>query len=156
MFHRLQALADSKGLEFGLKLSNTFPVDTTRGELPNDEMYMSGRSLFPLTIEMCNRISRAFEGKMRISFAGGADAFNCDKPVSYTHLRRVGFREDYVRKEMSRMQVKSFLLTIGAGIAVGALGAMMLPKNSEVYQFTNDAASTIKQEAEKAIQSMTN
>ena len=54
------------------------------------------------------------------------------------------------------MQVKSFLLTMGAGIAVGALGAMMLPKNSEVYQFTNDAASTIKQEAEKAIQSMTN
>ena len=79
MFHRLQALADSKGLEFGLKLSNTFPVDTTRGELPNDEMYMSGRSLFPLTIEMCSRISRAFEGKMRISFAGGADAFNCGK-----------------------------------------------------------------------------
>ena len=54
------------------------------------------------------------------------------------------------------MQVKSFLLTMGAGIAVGALGAMMLPKNSDVYQFTNDAASTIKQEAEKAIQSMTN
>ena len=53
------------------------------------------------------------------------------------------------------MQVKSFLLTMGAGIAVGAIGAMMLPKNSEVYQFTNDAASTIKQESEKAIQSMT-
>ena len=51
MFERLQALADSCGLEFGLKLSNTFPVDTTRGELPNNEMYMSGRSLFPLTIE---------------------------------------------------------------------------------------------------------
>ena len=50
MFRRLQALADENGLEFGLKLSNTFPVDTTRGELPNDEMYMSGRSLFPLTI----------------------------------------------------------------------------------------------------------
>ena len=55
----------------------------------------------------------------------------------------------------THMQVRSFLLTMGAGIAVGALGAMMLPKNSEVYQFTNDAASTIKQEAEKAIQSMT-
>ncbi|MEE0610566.1 MAG: putative selenate reductase subunit YgfK, partial [Oscillospiraceae bacterium] len=48
MFERLQKLADKEGLEFGLKLSNTFPVDTTRGELPNDEMYMSGRSLFPL------------------------------------------------------------------------------------------------------------
>jgi len=79
MFRRLQALADSKGLEFGLKLSNTFPVDTTRNELPGKEMYMSGRALYPLTIEMCSRISRAFDGKMRISFAGGADAFNCDK-----------------------------------------------------------------------------
>ena len=79
MFERLQKLADSKGLEFGLKLSNTFPVDTTRGELPGSEMYMSGRSLFPLTIEMCSRISRQFGGKMRISFAGGAEYFNCDK-----------------------------------------------------------------------------
>ena len=42
-------------------------------------MYMSGRSLFPLTIEMCHRISRQFGGKMRISFAGGAEYFNCDK-----------------------------------------------------------------------------
>ena len=79
MFERLQALADSRGLEFGLKLSNTFPVDTTRNELPGTEMYMSGRSLFPLTIEMCSRISRQFNGKMRISFAGGAEYFNCDK-----------------------------------------------------------------------------
>lgn len=79
MFERLQALADENGLEFGLKLSNTFPVDTTRGELPNNEMYMSGRSLFPLTIEMCHRISRQFKGKMRISFAGGAEYFNCDR-----------------------------------------------------------------------------
>ena len=79
MFERLQALADKNGLEFGLKLSNTFPVDTTRGELPNNEMYMSGRALFPLTIEMCHRISRQFKGKMRISFAGGAEFFNCDK-----------------------------------------------------------------------------
>ena len=38
----------------------------------------------------------------------------------------------------------------------GISGGHWLPKNSEVYQFTNDAASTIKQEAEKAIQSMTN
>ena len=74
MFERLQALADSRGLEFGPKL-----LDTTRGELPGSEMYMSGRSLFPLTIEMCSRISRQFGGKLRISFAGGAEYFNCDK-----------------------------------------------------------------------------
>ena len=28
---------------------------------------------------MCSRISRQFNGKMRISFAGGAEFFNCDK-----------------------------------------------------------------------------
>ena len=53
------------------------------------------------------------------------------------------------------MQVRSFLMTMGAGIAVGALGAMMLPKNSEVYQFTNDAAKTIQKEAGKAVDAIT-
>ena len=79
MFERLQALADKNGLEFGLKLSNTFPVDTTRGELPNDERYMSGRSMFPLTIETCHRITRQSKGRLPISSAGGAEYSNCDR-----------------------------------------------------------------------------
>lgn len=49
------------------------------------------------------------------------------------------------------MQVKTFVLTMGAGIAVGMLGALMLPKNSEVYRFTKNAADTVKSEAEKVI-----
>ena len=49
MFRRLMALAQERGLAFGVKLTNTFPVDVTRRELPSEEMYMSGRSLFPLT-----------------------------------------------------------------------------------------------------------
>ena len=52
------------------------------------------------------------------------------------------------------MQVKSFLLTMGAGIAVGMLGALMLPKNSEVYRFTKTAADTVKDEAEKVLDSI--
>ena len=73
MFRRLQALADEKGVEFGLKLTNTFPVDVKAGELPAEEMYMSGRALFPLTAELVRRIAAEFDGKMRISYAGGAD-----------------------------------------------------------------------------------
>ena len=76
MFHRLSALAEKNDLAFGLKLSNTFPVDVTRGELPSQEMYMSGRSLYPLTIEMAKRISTEFGGKMRLSFSGGTDINN--------------------------------------------------------------------------------
>jgi gas vesicle protein len=52
------------------------------------------------------------------------------------------------------MQVKTFLLTLGVGAAAGALGALMLPKDSEVYQTADKAAKSIKTEAGKAIQSM--
>ncbi len=76
MFRRLIALAEEKGLEFGLKLSNTFPVDVKQQELPSEEMYMSGRALFHLTIEMARRFSAEFGGKLRISYSGGADAEN--------------------------------------------------------------------------------
>ena len=76
MLQRLQAVADKESLEFGVKLTNTFPVQITKDELPGDEMYMSGRALFPLSIEVANRLSKAFEGKLRISFSGGVDARN--------------------------------------------------------------------------------
>ncbi len=79
MFRRLKAVADAQGLEFGLKLSNTFPVDVTAGELPSEEMYMSGKSLAPLTIEMARRISAEFDGRLRLSYSGGADFFNIDR-----------------------------------------------------------------------------
>ncbi len=76
MFKRLMALAESKGLEFGVKLSNTFPVQVKNHELPADEMYMSGRALFHLTIEMARRFSAAFDCKLRISFSGGVSQHN--------------------------------------------------------------------------------
>ena len=78
MFKRLLTLAGEHGLSFGLKLSNTFPVDVRRGELPSEEMYMSGRALYPLTIEMAHRLSREFDGKLRLSFSGGIDHFNIE------------------------------------------------------------------------------
>ena len=79
MFHRLKELAEKNGLEFGLKLSNTFPVDVKANELPSEEMYMAGKSLFPLTTTMAAMMAKEFNGKLRLSYAGGADAFNIDK-----------------------------------------------------------------------------
>ena len=52
------------------------------------------------------------------------------------------------------MQVRSFLLSMGAGVIAGALGAMMLPKNSEIYKTTKQAATAIRREAESAIDSI--
>jgi len=59
-----------------------------------------------------------------------------------------------MRGEMRNMQVKSFLATVTLGVAVGALGTLMLPKNSEVYQTADKAAKSIRSEAEKAVQSL--
>lgn len=76
MLQRLQALADRKQLQFGVKITNTFPVDVAQQELPSEEMYMSGRSLFPLSVMVAKKLSDAFQGKLQISYSGGADIFN--------------------------------------------------------------------------------
>lgn len=80
MITRLKALAESNGLEFGVKLTNTFPVNNPKDVMPgSDEMYMSGRALFPLTAEVAKRLSRDFGGKLRISWSGGADFYNIEE-----------------------------------------------------------------------------
>ena len=76
MFHRLMQRTGERGLEFGVKITNTFPVDVAAGELPSEEMYMSGRSLYPLTLSLAGKLSHEFDGKLRISYSGGADIFN--------------------------------------------------------------------------------
>ncbi|MDR2492379.1 MAG: putative selenate reductase subunit YgfK, partial [Coriobacteriales bacterium] len=76
MIGRLKETASGLGLEFGVKITNTFPVDITRGELPGEEMYMSGRSLFALSLTVASRLANAFKGELVISYSGGADAFN--------------------------------------------------------------------------------
>ena len=81
MLQRLMKLCDEKGLEFGVKLTNTFPVDVRRNELPAEEMYMAGKALYPLTINLAAKLSKDFDGKLRIAYSGGADYFNIDKIV---------------------------------------------------------------------------
>ena len=81
MLQRLQKLADEKGLEFGVKITNTFPVDVKQNELPSEEMYMSGKSLYALSMSVAQKLAKDFDGKLRISYSGGADYFNITKIV---------------------------------------------------------------------------
>jgi putative selenate reductase len=73
MLKRLQALGKKEKLTFGVKLSNTLPVQIKREELPGQEMYMSGRALYPLTIHLAEKLAKEFEGNLIISYSGGAD-----------------------------------------------------------------------------------
>ncbi|WP_411681458.1 putative selenate reductase subunit YgfK [Clostridium thailandense] len=79
MLKRLKVVAGKLNLEIGVKLTNTLPVKIDNGELPGEEMYMSGRSLFPLSITLASRLSKDFDGDLQISYSGGADYFNIDK-----------------------------------------------------------------------------
>ena len=76
MLHRLYDLCQEKGLEFGVKITNPFPVDVTRNELPSNEMYVAGRALFPLSIHVARLLTDEFQGKLRISYSGGATIEN--------------------------------------------------------------------------------
>ena len=81
MLKRLLEAASQEGLSFGVKLTNTFPVDIKRQELPGEEMYMSGKALFPLSISVASRLAESFDGKLPMSFSGGADQKNIDQIV---------------------------------------------------------------------------
>ena len=133
MFHRLQALAAAHGLEFGLKLSNTFPVDVKQHELPSEEMYMAGKALYPLTTTMAARFAREFDGKLRLSYAGGADYFNADKlfacniwPITMatTELKPGGYqRFAQIARKLDGMDFAPFTHVDVAGIEAASLAA---------------------------------
>ena len=76
MLKRLQEKAARCGLHFGVKLTNTFPVDVKQDELPSDEMYLSGKPLAALSLAVAQKLSQAFDGRLRISYSGGADFYN--------------------------------------------------------------------------------
>lgn len=76
MLHRLFDLAKEQGLGFGVKLTNTLGSVNDQGRLPGDEMYMSGRALLPISTKIAALLSREFDGKLPISYSGGANAFS--------------------------------------------------------------------------------
>ncbi|MEA2104208.1 MAG: putative selenate reductase subunit YgfK, partial [Candidatus Cloacimonadota bacterium] len=120
MIKKLRKFALKHNRKFGVKLSNTLPVKNIKKILPGDEMYMSGKSLFPLTINLANKISFEFEGKLPISFSGGADYFNIKeilrsgifpitmatnllKPGGYARLKQLN---EIIENELSKFPTK--------------------------------------------------
>ncbi|KQC07462.1 MAG: selenate reductase subunit YgfK, partial [Candidatus Cloacimonas sp. SDB] len=79
MLNVLLPFARENGVEFGAKLSNTLAVVNDKGLLPTDEMYMSGRALYPLTINLAKKLTYEFNGELKISYAGGANWFNVEE-----------------------------------------------------------------------------
>ncbi len=88
MLERLRAAAKARSVQFGVKLSNTLEVENHRDAFQKKEkmMYMSGRALHAVTVNLAAKLSAEFSGGLMMSFSGGADAFNV------AHLLRSGMK----------------------------------------------------------------
>ncbi len=77
---RLKKLAEEEEekLSFGLKLTNTLESRNHKEVFPPNEemMYLSGRALHPISVNLASLLQNEFNGLLDISFSGGADAFN--------------------------------------------------------------------------------
>ncbi len=96
MLERLMALAKEKSLGFGVKLTNTLGTINNKGALPGEEMYMSGRALFPLSINVAAVLSRAFDGKLPISYSGGASQLTI-RDIFDTGIRPITMATDLLK-----------------------------------------------------------
>lgn len=78
IINNLQSLAKSQNLQFSLKLTNTLESKNHKHvfDANQDMMYMSGRALHPLSVNLAARLQKDYTGNLDISFSGGADAFN--------------------------------------------------------------------------------
>ncbi len=82
LIRRLQAKAEALGLTFGVKLTNTLAMTNHRGVLPGSEIYMSGRALYPVTVNLFWRLFQDLDGKIHVSYSAGADALNLPTLIS--------------------------------------------------------------------------
>ncbi len=84
MLQRLQKAADKKEVQFGVKLTNTLESVNHKDVFPSSEkmMYMSGKSLHPISIQIAKMLQEEFKGKMDISFSGGVTTFNISDVVA--------------------------------------------------------------------------
>ncbi|OGU41705.1 MAG: putative selenate reductase subunit YgfK [Ignavibacteria bacterium RIFOXYB2_FULL_35_12] len=126
---RLQDFAGNINRRFGVKLSNTLPVKNRKNMLAGDEMYMSGRSLFPLTINAAWKLAEALNGNLSISYSGGAAVYNTPvilkcgiypvtyatdllKPGGYRRLNQIGrnitesFQTDFTSRKINLENLK--------------------------------------------------
>jgi putative selenate reductase len=78
LIRSLRAAASDSGAAFNIKLTNTLETSNLDQNLPKSEqmVYMSGRALHPISINLAVRLQAEFDGQLDISFSAGTDCFN--------------------------------------------------------------------------------
>jgi len=83
IIERLRQTADDESLFFGVKLTNTLESVNHKNIFPAHEqmMYMSGRALHPISVNVARKLQNHFNGELKVSFSAGADCFNISQLV---------------------------------------------------------------------------
>jgi putative selenate reductase len=116
MIRSLRRLATEQGVGFGLKLTNTLESENNKTVFGNDVsmMYMSGRALHPISVNLAARLQKEFNGELLLSFSAGADAFNV------TDLISCGFRTVTVCSDLLRpggyLRLSQYFTELRAGL----------------------------------------
>jgi putative selenate reductase len=78
MVRSLTDTAQRAGVAFGVKLTNTLECRNVRDVFPETApmMYMSGRALHPITVQVATMLQNKFDGSLDVSYSGGADFAN--------------------------------------------------------------------------------
>ncbi|MGL1893443.1 MAG: putative selenate reductase subunit YgfK [Spirochaetaceae bacterium] len=112
MLRRLMKLAVENNIKFGVKLTNTLGIINNKQMLPGSEMYMSGRALYPLSINLASLLAEEFNGNIPISYSGGASSINI-KQIFKTGIHPITMATDllkpggYVRMKESAMELET-------------------------------------------------
>jgi len=84
IIRNLQRKANENDVQFSIKLTNTLESINHKDIFPENEkmMYMSGRALHPVSVNLAAKLQNDFKGELDISFCGGVNAFNVADVVS--------------------------------------------------------------------------
>jgi putative selenate reductase len=98
LIRALLADAAKNEVAFNIKLTNTLETANQEQNLPKNEkmVYMSGRALHPISINLAARLQAEFEGALDISFSAGTDCFNFADVIA-CNLRPVTVCSDILR-----------------------------------------------------------
>lgn len=84
LIQHLQNASAKAGRDFRVKLTNTLETVNTTKTLPDHEkcVYMSGRALHPLAVELARRLQMTFNGALNLSFSAGINIDNVAECLS--------------------------------------------------------------------------
>jgi len=98
LIKNLRNSAEKTGVEFGLKLTNTLETENSFQSLPKKEgmIYMSGRALHAISINVAAKLQNEFDGMLDISFCAGVDCYNI-APALAGHMKPVTVCSDILK-----------------------------------------------------------